>query len=147
VLTQARYHRATPSHTFHGRDLFAPVAAHLSHGVPLGALGPRAGRLVTLPWPSPRARGHRLHGAVLLVDHYGNVVTNIARRRLGSGRVRIVAGEHRFDRIVATYADVAPGAPLALINSYGLVELAVRDGSAAERLRLRVGDPVVVERR
>jgi S-adenosyl-L-methionine hydrolase (adenosine-forming) len=148
VLTNARYFRAARSHTFHGRDLFAPVAAHLSLGVPLGALGPPAGRRVSLPWPAPRARGRRLRGAVLLVDRYGNVITNIDRPRLGSGRgLAIVAGGRRWSRVVRTYADVAPGQPLALVNSYDLLELAVRDGSAATLLGLRPGDPVTVERR
>jgi S-adenosylmethionine hydrolase len=144
VLRDVRYFRRERSRTFHGRDLFAPVAAHLSLGVALGALGPPAGRLVTLPWPRPRTRGRRIHGAILLVDRYGNLITNIEHRQLGA-RALIVAGQHRWPRVVDAYADVAPGEPLALINSYGLLELAVRDGSAAERLSLGRGDPVIVE--
>jgi S-adenosyl-L-methionine hydrolase (adenosine-forming) len=146
VLRDVRYFWRERSHTFHGRDLFAPVAAHLSLGVALGELGPPAGRLVSLPWPRPRTRGRRIHGAILLVDRYGNLITNIDHRQLGA-RVMIVAGQHRWRRIVDAYADAAPGEPLALVDSYGLLELAVRDGSAAERLGLRRGDPVTVERR
>lgn len=130
------------SATFHGRDVFAPAAAHLAAGVPLDELGPRVENPVTLPVPEPVASGEEAEGEVVYVDRFGNAFTNIPGGWVGEGaRVRV---RGRVLPLRRTYGEAAPGEPLAVVNSDGLVEVAVRDGSAAESLGAAVGDPVRV---
>lgn len=119
------------SRTFHGRDLFAPVAAHLAAGAPFLAVGPRVDP-VRRPLPLPD--GDR--GEIIYIDHYGNCVTNLPGRTGGE----VVSGAHTAP-VCEAYGDAGCGALLALTGSTGRLELAVRNGSAAE-LGLRVGSPV-----
>jgi S-adenosylmethionine hydrolase len=135
-----------PSNTFHGRDLFAPVAGLLACGTPLEELaGPIDDPILldVAPVSSVAERGRVIH-----IDHFGNATTNFAHDLLksdgadASGVIRIKGKP--VGKIRRTYWDVAPGKPLALIGSSGLLEIAVRDGSAAESLKVRVGDEVVV---
>lgn len=119
------------SRTFHGRDLFAPVAAHLAAGAPFHAVGPRVD-MIRRPPPAPD--GDR--GEVIYVDHYGNCVTNLPGRHAGALEVG-----QRSAPVREAYGDAAPGSLLALTGSTGRLELAVRNGSAAA-LGIQVGDPV-----
>jgi S-adenosylmethionine hydrolase len=150
-LTERRFHRPLLSRTFHGRDLFAPVAGHLASGVPLEALGraipPRA--LARLPGrrAAPAWRGGRARGRVVWIDRYGNCVTDLPAALVEGRRVRLRAGAFSTERLAKSYASVERGAPLAIVGSYGLVEIAVRDGSAAATLGLARGAAVVVEAR
>jgi hypothetical protein len=131
------------SATFHGRDLFAPAAGRLAAGVPIGLLGDpvNPASLVPSPLPKPRPEGAELVGEVVVVDRFGNLITNLeaAARAAAGALVRWAGGELPLLR---TYADAAPGAPLALVNSFGVVEIAVRDGHAASALGLGRGAPV-----
>jgi S-adenosyl-L-methionine hydrolase (adenosine-forming) len=127
------------SHTFHGRDVIAPAAAHLARGVPLGALGPPAGPLVGAPFPRPVEVAGGLAGEVLYVDRFGNAITNLPP---GPGIVR-VAGQAVPRR--GAYAEGTPGRPLALAGSAGLIEVAVPGGSAAATLGIGAGTPVRLE--
>jgi hypothetical protein len=130
--------RAAP--TFHGRDVFAPAAAALATGAPLDILGAPAHEPLVRRTPEARRQPDgSIAGEVIAVDRFGNAITNLLAR--GGGEV-VAAGRPLPLRRV--YADVEPGAPVALTGSHGLVEIAVRDGSAAERLGLRRGDPVVL---
>ena len=144
VLTERRYHRRPVSRTFQGRDIFAPVAAHCSRGVRLAALGPPLRSPVRLLRSEPRRRGARVDGEVVLVDRFGNLLTNLrgsalpgpADRgvlRIGGARVRGLAG---------TYAARPRGALGAVVDSTGQVEVFVREGSARQRLGLEPGAPV-----
>ncbi len=133
------------SATFHGRDLFAPLAAELASG----RVSPRAlGRLTTEYIPSlvePAAwRGHELHGMVITTDHFGNLITNIEHRDLVEFRRPIVRAAGHDIRLYRTYADVAPGSLLALINSVEVLEIACAEQHAATILGLGRGGPVVV---
>ncbi|HEU4412601.1 MAG TPA: SAM-dependent chlorinase/fluorinase [Polyangiaceae bacterium] len=132
------------SATFHGRDLFAPAAARLAAGAALGELGRPLdpASLAPSPLPSPRREGGALAGEVVVVDRFGNLITNLeaGARAAGSGaRVEWAGGELR---LVRTYAEAARGAPLALVNAFGVVEIAVREGSAAAAFGLGRGSPV-----
>jgi S-adenosylmethionine hydrolase len=124
----------TASHTFHGRDVFAPAAGKLAAGVPLSSLGKPAGKLVQLRWPK---RPEIVH-----VDRFGNLITNLTKL---DGE--LAAGEFRANKLVTSYAAVRSGEPLAIIGSHGFVEIAVRNGSAAEALGLRRGDAIATGRR
>jgi S-adenosylmethionine hydrolase len=144
-LSEPRFWRtSTPSATFHGRDIFAPVAAHLARGVELEELGTHVlpETLVRLELPRCRMLPGGAEGAVQAVDRFGNLVSNIPGSVLASRgawsvsiRARSVAG-HR------TYGEVPVGEPLALVGSHGFVEVAVHRGDARSALRAGVGDPV-----
>ena len=140
------------SATFHGRDLFAPCAARLAAGYPFALVGPRVTGAEILSEARPAIESGRVAGQVIHVDRFGNAVTNIAGEDLdalagtgGAARLRVLAGSRRLP-VAATYGDVEPGAPVAVVGSCGLLELAVNGGNGAEVLRLRRRDPVVVER-
>jgi S-adenosylmethionine hydrolase len=117
---------ATASSVFHGRDVFAPAAARLLAGGPLEALGPAVRDPVLLPPQRLERRGPDLVGEVVHVDRFGTLVTNLPGTAVGAP-VRI--GAHVL-ALRATFADVAPGTPVALVGSGGTVEIAIRDGRA-----------------
>ncbi|MBN1675336.1 MAG: SAM-dependent chlorinase/fluorinase [Kiritimatiellae bacterium] len=145
-LCNPDYWRPEPGATFHGRDVFAPVAAHLALGAPLESFGPRLDAIVTLETHTPaRLPDGTLEGAVQYVDHFGNAVTNIPAAGLPAHAPAHVRVEARpIGRVNRTYADVNPGEPVALIGSHGFLEIAVRDGNAAQTLGLDVGAVVRV---
>jgi S-adenosyl-L-methionine hydrolase (adenosine-forming) len=151
ALQSPRYRLKTVSATFHGRDIFAPAAAWLWRGARLEAMGPAIERIERLGLPAPAHRGRELIGEVIYVDHFGNLVTNIDRQSLSRFAacfprrrlsVRIKRGTPIGIR--ETYGDVPKAASLALFGSFELLEIAVRDASAAERFGSRAGTPVAV---
>jgi S-adenosylmethionine hydrolase len=144
-LSNSHYFRPEVSHTFHGRDIFAPVAAHLSRGVDLDALGPRATDLIRLRSSQPEQREEGITGQVRFVDHFGNIVTNIPAALITDDAAEIALGEVRIQGLANAYETAAEGRPLAIINSYGLLEIAVRGGNAAARLGARRGTSVYVK--
>ena len=133
--------KRTPSHTFHGRDIFAPAAGRLAAGAPLEELGRPIADPVLLdiaPANEPASRGRVIH-----LDHFGNATTNIPVEVLGpKPQATVHVNRRTIGKLKKTYWDVAPGKPLALIGSSGLLEIAVRDGSAKDDLKVRVGDEV-----
>lgn len=131
------------SATFHGRDLFAPVAAWLAGGGVPERLGPPVEDPVRLAWPEPVAGPGELRGEVLAADPFGNLLTSIRGCHLPSGRLLVEAGGQRL-RTVRTYGEAAPAELVALLGSSGRLELSVRQGSAAARLGAGRGFPVVV---
>ncbi len=145
-LTEERFFLAPRSVTFHGRDVFAPVAAALAAGTDPGVLGPIVADMQRIELPEPRREGERLIGEVLYVDRFGNAVTNVPETAFPRRDVSITIRGVSISGIAASYGAVAPGEPVAVVGSWGLVEVAVRDGSAAQRLGVRVGDPVEVAR-
>jgi S-adenosylmethionine hydrolase len=150
-LTERRYARPTVSRTFEGRDRFAPAAAWLAKGIDLTALGRPLTAWHLLDIPEPTFTEGRIAGEVLRVDRFGNLVTNIDRRmfdRVASGgALDIAAAEHAVSRLVATYAEADAGSICALFGSDDHLEIAVTGGSAALRLHLARGAPVIVTRR
>lgn len=126
--------------TFHGRDVFAPAAAKLAHGVALDALGAVCTEPIVRRTPEATRRADgAIAGVVITIDRFGNLVTNLVSRHGGTVEV---AG--RTVPVRRTYADVAPGEVVALVGSSGLVEIAVRDGSASEMLGAMRGGVVVL---
>jgi S-adenosylmethionine hydrolase len=147
-LTNRKYWLPTISNTFHGRDIFAPVAAHLAAGVSLTELGAAIDDPVRLDMTRPvRHEDGSISGHVQYIDHFGNCMTDVPAAMLVdpvSFSVRVADGPG-LGPVRSTYADVVPGAPLALIGSAAFVEIAVRGGSAAERLALHVGSAIRLE--
>lgn len=133
---------AKSSHTFHGRDVMAPAAARLAMGASISSMAKRISDPVLLEIsPSANRRGKVIH-----LDHFGNATTNIRSESLQTIPVKDVKVKgRRLGVLKRTYWDAAPGEPLALIGSSGLLEIAVRDGDAARQLRLGVGDEVFVQ--
>jgi S-adenosyl-L-methionine hydrolase (adenosine-forming) len=147
-LTQPKYWLPRVSTTFHGRDIFAPVAAHLSLGVPLDTLGDPIDDWVKL-WACAHATriGEGITGRIVHIDRFGNAETNIAEELLaGMDRARIIVrvGSHSLHGIKSTYAAAAQEEAVALISSSWHVEIAVRDGNAEQMLGMRLGDEVML---
>lgn len=144
-LTEERFFLAPRSATFHGRDVFAPVAAALATGTAVGALGPEVRDLERIDAPEPRREGPVLHGRVIYVDGFGNLVTNVSATVLPPASIAIRLGAACIRGVATSYAAGKPGEPVAVVNSWGLLEIAVRNGSARAALAAGVGAPVVVE--
>jgi len=147
VLTNPDYWRGRDiSTTFHGRDIFAPAAAHLVNGTHLPHLGDPLDRPVRLTLPSYEETGGAIRGEIMYVDSFGNCVTNIPARTLprpGAGVV-ITCGRFAALPFAPTYGAVGEGEPLALVGSHGYLEIAVRGGDAAGEGGLDTGTPVVL---
>ena len=132
------------SHTFHGRDVFAPAAAELASGTKLADVGEPIDDPVILPEAFATADGKGIHGRVILIDHFGNAITNIRAsdmRGVAGRGVRWPGGG--ADRLVATYADIGKGVA-ALFGSVGHLEIAAREVPAAERGGPKLGDEITV---
>jgi S-adenosylmethionine hydrolase len=129
------------SNTFHGRDIMAPAIGMLAAGATLSNLARRVDDLNLLDMHPADPAAHR--GRIIHIDHFGNATTNI---EMFEGHAIIRIGRRSVGPIRHSYSDVAPGEPLALLGSSGLLEIAVRDGSAAKKLRLKIGDEVTLVR-
>lgn len=132
------------STTFHGRDIFAPAAAHLAAGVPLDALGRRVEAMAALDAGSVRREGRIMEGRVIYIDHFGNLITNIHGDDISSGRVSVEVGGASVPGLFASYSSAETGGALALIGSGGYLEISVNGGSAEERLGAGSGSTVRV---
>lgn len=146
-LTNPDYWLPEVSTTFHGRDIFAPVAAHLARGIPIDDLGTPIHEIVQLPasHPTPRSDGS-IVGQILHIDRFGNCITNVPSDMLSVDRPLIVKVAGQSIRgISPTYSTVKPGQVVSLIGSEGFLEIAVRNGNAAERLDIAIGDTVTIE--
>lgn len=133
------------SNTFHGRDVLAPIAARLANGDSVDRFTSPITDPILLSGLSP-APSEVTRGQVIHIDHFGNATTNIrhASLRERGGAVSVRVNRRLIGKLRRTYWDVAPGKPLALIGSSGLLEIAVRDGSASDALKIGVGDAVVL---
>jgi hypothetical protein len=139
--------RAGGSSTFHGRDVFAPVAAALACGTPIQQLGPEIESINEFSLPLPTQEGAVIRGQILYVDPFGNLVSNIAARSLQThdpAGVRIQVGGGLIRGLSRSYSDVPAGVLLAYLGSAGLLEVAVNRQSAASRLGAAVGTHVTV---
>ncbi len=154
TVTNPAFFLANVGNTFHGRDIFAPVAAHLTLGVKLGQLGAPTefSRIIRPAGCVPRRmEDGRLQGTVVGIDRFGNVITNIRRSDLAAlaggdkwDDLEVSVGHWRLKGLQETYAAVPAGDPLALIGSRDTLELAVNRGNAAETMGVGRGMPVIV---
>jgi len=139
-----------PSKTFAGREVFAPVAAYIAKGVPLGEIGPEIDKFQVLSIPKPTAAEDHVVGEVFVVDSFGNLVTNFrssdVERRIELGRllkveVRGVVKDLPF---ASTYEDMERGQALTLVGSSGFLEISVNQGNASLVFKAKQGDPVKI---
>jgi len=145
-ITNAEYMLPDLSPTFHGRDIFAPVGAHLAHGLPPEEIGRKIDEWVGLSFGRGRLKGDRLGGEVIHIDGFGNVITNIPGEMVREvaawgSELEVNAGAARVRvRLLRAYGLAGEGEPLLLIGSHGMMELAINRGSAAELLGIEPGD-------
>ena len=152
-LSVETFWRHPVSASFHGRDIFAPVAGHLAAGVDPDRFGPVVADPVHLETPRPQAdAAGRVQGQVMRVDRFGNCLTNIPGHLVAGappergGQVVVWVGGRQIGRFVRTFADVAAGEAGAFVGSAGYVELFCKQGHLAREWRVGPGDPVTLER-
>jgi S-adenosyl-L-methionine hydrolase (adenosine-forming) len=144
-LDQPKYWLENTSHTFHGRDIFSPAAAHLAAGVPLMKLGTSFTDAVRLSMPSAERTSTGWMAHIMVIDMFGNVTTDLPASALeGQRDIRIRVKEQEINGLVQSYGHRKPGELVALVDSEGFVEVAVVNGSAAKILDMKLGDAVEI---
>lgn len=134
-IKNTRYLLTTVSNTFHGRDIFAPAAAHLSHGIPIKDLGPRVFSYQGMDFPEVFVGKYMVRGKAVYADHYGNLITNIDAHYLKDREIHAVRfRNYELKRINRTYDESLPGELLAVVGSFDTLEISVNHGSAASLL-------------
>ncbi|MGH7474766.1 MAG: SAM hydrolase/SAM-dependent halogenase family protein [Longimicrobiales bacterium] len=145
AIENQAYLRAHRSATFHGRDVFAPAAAHLACGVELDRLGPPVDNPLLLLWPEPARAAQGADGEVVHVDRFGNLTSNIPADWV-TDQDLVWIGDRVIGPLRRAYSDVEPGELVALIGSEDFVEVAARDGNAAAELEAGRGTAVRTRR-
>jgi hypothetical protein len=143
------YYLQPLSKTFHGRDIFAPVAGWLAKGAQIGSMGDEISDYKRFAMPRPKASNGHVKGVVMRVDSFGNLLTNfrvedLPSAALTSGKINIQVGKHPVTRVVETFALGNKAEPVAFVGSSGYLEIAVNKGNAAQALALGRGAPVVL---
>ena len=144
-LDRPRFWLPEISNVFHGRDIFAPVAAHLANGISLVELGTPISnpKMLEIPRPQPNEAGWR--GQVVMIDYFGNLATNLERQHLASmGAVRVRIAGQEIRGLLNTFGDGEPGKLAAMYGEANDLMIAVNNGSAAQLLGVKVGEPVEV---
>jgi S-adenosylmethionine hydrolase len=143
-ITNDRLFLPSVSRTFHGRDIFAPVAAHLAGGMPIDAVGPRIDDFVKKSLPKAKTMAGKVIGNVVRIDKFGNLITNLRRVHLGDGFTIRIAGRP-ITRLCGNFSEAERGELFAVEGSTGYIELALNQESAADRLNVRRGSEIEVE--
>lgn len=150
-ITNRRFMLSRVSYTFHGRDVFAPVAAHLANGCKPSDFGSEIHDYIVPKFVKPRLTKNALVGEVLHLDDFGNIVTNISRAEFEKTGIQegTMVGFRLRDKAIklkfcSAYGEVPVGKSLALIGSHDFFEIAVNQGDASKRFKVKVGDAVVI---
>jgi len=147
-LENEKFWRKNRSNTFHGRDIFAPVAAHIANGIPLKDLGSPLEKLVTYRWAIPISDKDGIQGWIVHIDRFGNLVSNIPssliKETIGDSRLKIYVGNTILDEIVPTFGAVPDGEPAAYIGSSDKLEIAINKGNAKQMLGVEKGAQVSI---
>ncbi|HEX6649204.1 MAG TPA: SAM-dependent chlorinase/fluorinase [Pyrinomonadaceae bacterium] len=147
-VTAEKYFRSSPSTTFHGRDIFAPVAAWLSKGIKPSAFGPSitdAVRLQTSLNPVVRRDG-KIEARIIHIDRFGNCITNLTRDLFDDKRSpTLLTKRKRINILLDSYSSAPPNTPFAIWGSAGFLEISLNAHSAAQKLTLKRGDSIVVD--
>ena len=149
-LSKTTYHRRPISATFHGRDIFAPVAAHLSLGTPPTAFGATVDSFLRLSWPKAVKSERGIEGEIVYIDRFGNLCTNIQEQDLtglGTQNFSVALRDVVIQGLAPSYAAGESGHCVALLNSWGLLEIALYKGSAQRLTQAKMGDRVYIEAR
>lgn len=163
-LTNQQYQLSDVSFTFHGRDIFAPAAAHISQGIAVETFGAQLTDVMVLPAPELVLNEGQWIGEVVHIDHFGNVITSLGQLRWLEDRLtlmprlgdfftavsiqpescRLVLNGHTVEGIQRAYGDVERGTLLSMVGSNGYLEVAINQGHAASRLDVEIGDQVTL---
>lgn len=146
-LTNKNYFLKVVSNTFHGRDVFAPVAAHLSLKKTLHLFGKEIREYKKFTLLTPRLHTHGVTGRVIYVDYFGNLVTNISggmALKLAHKKLVIKIANHTIDKIYKSYSESGPGQLVAVVGSNDCLEIAVNQGNASEVLKVKEGTGVEI---
>ncbi len=146
-LSNPAYYLKPTSGTFHGRDIFAPVAAYLSLGIAPEAFGETLDDYIHIDPPEVVRAKRSVTGEIVYIDGFGNLFTNIQEQDLtglGGETLSIVLGELTIAGLALNYSTVESGQPVALINSWGVLEIALNKGDVARRFSVRIGEKVYV---
>ena len=149
-LSNREYQLHPTSRTFHGRDIFAPAAAHLSGGADPASFGAPVMDFVRLNWPGVTRTGESMAGRVVYIDGFGNLFTTIRADDLAGyhdHEITVLIRDTTIHGISPTYASAQAPGLVALINSWGLLEIAAPNGSAAQQSGARIGDDVQIRSR
>lgn len=166
LISNEKYFLPEVSSTFHGRDIFAPVAAHLAAGVSLREIAPKQTECFRLATAAASYDRGYIEGNIIYFDRFGNAVTNITRelyeegfgvKKRGAGKttkasskaeasVSVIVGNYELPRICNTFGDVKPGEPVAYWGSLGTLEIGINLGNAHQAMGLRLLDKVTVKR-
>jgi len=146
-LANPRFMLPKVSHTFHGRDVFAPAAAHLMNGVKPEEFGPEIRKAVQPEFAKVTQKNGALVGEVLHVDGFGNIITNINEKEVTQSHVKAevsvdLAGHKLKLKLCQAYGETKPHTPLALIGSHGFLEISINQGSAAKKFETKPGDKI-----
>ena len=133
------------SKTFHGRDIFAPVAAHLSTGIPILEFGNIITEFDRGKIPKPSIVKNIISGSILHVDNFGNLITNITRKHIFGDKFTLKIKNHIINKISLSYSNVKPGETVALFGSSGFLEIGIRNGDASKKLSAGKNNSITIE--
>jgi S-adenosylmethionine hydrolase len=149
-ITNEKYFLKPASNTFHARDIFAPVAGFVSKGIHINQFGRATKSLKELEIPEVKIKSDSLSGEIIYIDRFGNLVSNIGKKQLDNfiknKKFRILIGKKSIERLSRAYSDVAPLQPLALMDSFGYLEIALNLGSAKDYFGIDKGDEITIKR-
>ncbi|MBN1292087.1 MAG: SAM-dependent chlorinase/fluorinase [Candidatus Latescibacteria bacterium] len=138
------------SSTFHGRDIYAPCAGHLSAGRDFSEIGPVLNRLKKLVYPQPEQNGNILKGEIVSIDSFGNLISNISIHAFntfaGKRKIEVSFAAERFRKIMDHYSQAQKGTPLVLFGASGYLEISMNEGNAASYFMTSIGSTVTVRR-
>jgi S-adenosylmethionine hydrolase len=150
-ITNEKYFLKPVSCTFHGRDIFAPVAAHLSRGEKVEKFGTAIKEIKRIKFPEPQVKNNRLMGEVMYVDHFGNLTTNINRdvflRFIEDKKFQIVIGKAKISKISSSYQEGEKGLPIAIFGSFDNLEISLYRDDISQRLNLNKGSKIYIEKK
>ncbi len=147
-LTNSKYWKKDVSSTFHGRDIFAPVAANIANGVSLEKLGKPLDSLVTYRWAVPISDKDGIQGWIVHIDRFGNLISNISEEMIFEhgkpSQLKVYVGNTILKGLVSTFGSVADGEPAAYIGSSGVLEIGINKGNAREMLGVQKGAQISI---
>lgn len=150
-ITNERYFLKPLSNTFHARDIFSPVAAYLSKGVKPSLFGKPIKKIKSLDIPKPKSKTDILSGEVIYIDRFGNLISNIdtdtLARFIKNKKIKIRIKNKTINHLSASYSEANPFKPLAIVDSFNRLEIALNSGSAAHELKAKKGTRIEIIRR
>ena len=149
-INNPQYFLKNVSNTFHGRDIFAPVAAWIATGVPASKMGPRLLKPTQVDMPEAVQKNKQIKGEIIYIDHFGNATTNIPAELIdktfaSSDTIEVRVGKEKINGLATGYYQVKPNQPGAILNSWELLEIFCRESNAEKKLKLNLGQPVILK--